>query len=60
MQRALRSARFWMAVVAAAILVANQGLGLNLPNETITAFALLVITYLLGDTAVDVARIMRK
>lgn len=55
----LRSRKFWLAVVAALIAVANDGLGLNLPREAIMTVATVVIAYILGEGAVDAARALR-
>ncbi len=49
----LKSRKLWVSIVSALLIIANQGLGLDLPNETILAFAGIVITYLLGQSAVD-------
>ena len=57
LQKALHSRRFWLAVVAAALVVANQGLGLNLDPTTVTAFAGIVISAVLGDSLVHAAAV---
>lgn len=44
-----------MAVVSAALIIANEGLGLNLPKDTILAFAAVVIGYIFAEGAKDVA-----
>lgn len=49
----LKSRKFWMAVIAGALVVANEGLDLNLPTDTIQTFAGLVISYILGQSFVD-------
>ncbi len=51
----LKSRKFIMAAVGAALIVANQGLGLKLPEETILAFAGLLSSYLVGQSIVDAA-----
>lgn len=50
--RGIKSSEFWMSVVAAGTLVANDGLGLALPTESIMSLAALAITYVLGRSAV--------
>jgi len=42
-----------MAVVAALLVIANEGLGLNLPEEAIMTVAAVVIGYILGESYVD-------
>lgn len=56
LRQKLSSRKFWMAVVGAALLIANQGLGLNIPEDTVMAFAALVISYILGESFVDAKR----
>lgn len=53
------SRKFWMAVVGALLLVANEGLGLNIPEDTVTAFAGLLIAWILGEAHVDAQRARR-
>ncbi len=56
----LKSRKFWMAVMTALVLIANDGLGLNLPKDAIMAVAAVVISYVIGEGAVDAARALRK
>lgn len=49
----LKSRKFWMAVVTAMLVIANEGLGLNLPEEAIMTVAAVVIGYILGESYVD-------
>lgn len=56
----LTSRKFWMAVVGAVLMVANEGLGLNIPSDVIIPFAALIISYILGEGAVDVARTLKS
>jgi len=49
----LKSRKFWMAIVAAAVLVLNDGLGMHLDKETIMTLAGVVISYILGQSYVD-------
>lgn len=51
----LKSRKFWMAVVSALLIVANEGLGLGIPEETTKQFLWLVISYLIAQGAVDTA-----
>ncbi|MBC7340940.1 MAG: hypothetical protein H5U02_00540 [Clostridia bacterium] len=56
----LKSRKFWMALVSAVLLVANEGLGLNLPEDVIVPFAALVISYILGEAIVDAAAAKKR
>jgi len=56
----LKSRKFWMAVVTALLIVLNDGLGLELPTEAIMTVAGVVIAYILGESAVDVARMKQN
>lgn len=49
----LTSRKFWMAVVAASLVVFNDGLGLNLPKEEFMTVAGVVIAYILGESYID-------
>lgn len=52
-QSKLTSRKFWLTVVSAALIVANEGLGLNLPTEAIMTVAAVVIGYILGESYID-------
>jgi hypothetical protein len=47
------SRKFLMALVAAGVIIANEGLGLNLPKEEIFTVAGVVIAYIVGESYVD-------
>lgn len=49
----LKSSKLWVAVVTAALIIANDGIGLNLPTEEIMTVAGVAIAYILGEAAVD-------
>ncbi len=49
----LKSRKFWMAVVSGLLVVTNQGLGLELPDDTILAFAGIVLGYMVSQGWVD-------
>jgi uncharacterized membrane protein len=49
----LKSRKFLMAVVTAGLVVANEGLGLNLPTDAIMTVAGVVIAYIVGEAYVD-------
>ncbi|OEH86264.1 hypothetical protein BHU72_12070 [Desulfuribacillus stibiiarsenatis] len=49
----IKSRKFWMAVVSGALVVANEGLGLDLPIEAVMTVAAVAIGYILGQGYVD-------
>jgi uncharacterized membrane protein len=51
-----KSRKFWMAVVSALLVIANEGLGLNLDTEVVLAFAGIVMTYIFAEAKVDAER----
>ena len=52
----LKSRKFWMAVVTAVLIVLNDGLDLGIDTETVIAFAGIVATFIIGESAVDAKR----
>lgn len=48
-----KSRKFWMAVVSAALVIANKGLDLNIPEESIIAIAGIASSYIFGQAYVD-------
>lgn len=51
-----KSRKFWMAVIVGLLTIANDGLGLGLPEEAIMTVAATVIAYILGESYVDANR----
>lgn len=49
----LSSRKFGIAVVAGLLIIANDGLGLNLPAETIMSFAIVITGYIFGEAYID-------
>ena len=49
----LKSRKLWMAIVSGLLVVANDGLGLNLDNTTIIGFCSMVSAYILAQGHVD-------
>jgi len=49
-----------MAVISALIIIANKGLGLDLPEEAILAIAGVVMAYIFGQGAVDAIKELKK
>ena len=52
----LKSRKLWMAVAGAALVVLNEGLGLNIPEDAVLALAGIIIAYILGQGVVDAQR----
>ena len=52
MSKGVKTSEFWLSVVSAAVMVANDGLGLGIPAESVMSLAALVISYVLGRAAV--------
>lgn len=50
----LTSRKFWLVILAAVFLILNDGLGMGLDEETITAFVILVLGYVGVEGAADV------
>ncbi|WCK53822.1 hypothetical protein PP175_21270 [Aneurinibacillus sp. Ricciae_BoGa-3] len=48
-----KSRKFWMAIVGTLIIILNQGLGLNLPTDSVMSVAGVVVAYLFGQSIVD-------
>lgn len=49
----LRSRKLWMSIVSAMLVIANDGLGMSIPSETVIAFAGIVMTYVASQGYVD-------
>jgi len=49
----LKSRKLWMAVISAALVIANRGLDLNIDENTVMAFAAIVMSYIFGQAYVD-------
>ncbi len=49
----LKSRKFWIAIIAGAIVVGASELGFDLEQETVVAFTAIVIAYLTGQSIVD-------
>jgi hypothetical protein len=54
MKDKLRSRKLWMAVISGLLIILNDGFEMGLDNQTILSFSGIVITYLIGQSAVDV------
>ncbi|MUT66002.1 hypothetical protein GOM71_08670 [Paenibacillus sp. NEAU-GSW1] len=52
----LKSRKFILAVVGAGLIVANDGLDLGINSDTVIAFAGLLATWIVGESAVDAKR----
>ena len=49
----LKSRKLWMAIISGVLIVLNEGLGWNIPAETVMAFAAVVLGYLFAQGYVD-------
>ena len=49
----LKSRKFWMAVISAVLIVLNEGLGWNVPSETVLSFAAVVLGWVFAEAYVD-------
>jgi len=49
-QALLASRRFWTAVAALVLAVGNDGLGLNLSEETVTMIVMVASAWIVGDS----------
>jgi hypothetical protein len=55
-----KSRKFWMTVVTALLIIANEGFELNLPSEAIMTVAGIVVTYILGESFVDGKKVQKS
>jgi len=51
-----KSRKFWTAVVSAILMILNQGLGWDVPEDTVIAFVVLILGWIFAEAAVDVSR----
>jgi len=49
----LKSRKFWLAVASALFIILNEGLGLNVPEESVAYIAGIVAAYIVGEAYVD-------
>jgi hypothetical protein len=59
MKEKLASRKFVLAVVAALVVILNDGLGWGVDGETVMAFATIVVGYIFGEAAVDAVKMKR-
>jgi hypothetical protein len=55
-----KSRKFWMAVVSGLLIVLNDGLDIGLDSETVIAFAGIMATFILGESAVDAKKVRKE
>lgn len=53
MMRKFKSRKFWMSVISAILVVANEGLGLGISSETVMTFAALVASFIFSEAYID-------
>lgn len=51
-----KSRKFWMAVVSAILVILNEGLGWDIPEDTVLTFVFLVLGWVFCEAIVDVSR----
>ena len=56
MSNKFKSRKFILAVVSAILIVLNDGLELGIDSNTVLAFAGIVATWIIGESAVDAKR----
>lgn len=56
----MKSRKFWMSVIAALLVIANEGLDLGVNSETVMAFAAIVVGYIFGESYIDAKKIDQK
>jgi uncharacterized membrane protein len=56
----LKSRKLWVSVVAAVLVVIGDELGLPIEEETLIAFAAIVVTYVTGQAIVDKQKASRE
>jgi uncharacterized membrane protein len=56
----LKSRKFWMAVVTALLVILNQGFNLGIPEEAVKQVVTVIISYILGESAVDAVGTLKK
>lgn len=56
----IKSRKFWMAIVTGALIVANQGLDLNIPSDSVMSLAGVVATYLAAQGYTDGQQVKAK
>jgi len=49
----LKSRKLWVAIVSALLIVLNQGLGLNIPADSVLSLAGVIMAYIFGQAYVD-------
>ena len=49
----LKSRKLWVAVVSGLLVIANQGFGMNIPQDAVISLSGIVMSYILGQAYVD-------
>lgn len=49
----LKSRKLWISIITAILVIANEGLDLNLPKEEIMTISGIAMSYILGQSYVD-------
>jgi uncharacterized membrane protein len=56
LKQKISSRKFWVAVAGAVLIIANEGFGLGIPEDAYWQIVALVLGYVFGEAAVDIAR----
>ena len=56
----LTSRKFWLVILAAVLLVLNDGLGLGVDAETLTLLVKIILGYVLAEGAADVVSRLKQ
>lgn len=51
--RKFKSRKFWMAVISALLVILNEGLDLGIDEQTVLAFAGIIMSFIFGEAYVD-------
>ncbi|AGC67454.1 hypothetical protein Cst_c04320 [Thermoclostridium stercorarium subsp. stercorarium DSM 8532] len=60
LKQKLTSRKFWVAVASAAFIILSEGLGLNVDSDLYWKIVSLALSYIFGEAAVDIARVINK
>lgn len=56
LKQKLSSRKFWAAVAGALLILANEGFNLGIPEDAYWKIVTLLLGYIFGEAAVDIAR----
>jgi len=56
----LKSRKFWMAVFGVVFVIITETFGVEIPEDAYWAIVAVIIGYIIGESAVDVATMVKK